>query len=751
PGEQPRPLREVNRILPGWRLLYKPQHASDAKARIALLIARPESDELQLMEPQPASQPASWTAPSRVSVAGLVYGPQGLDDKKVDALLKKDKQLIAQLADYAEQTAQTEALIEALTSGQPNPSRNVDAAISGFASRYGAGTRIDPTAPFDQNAMLMVRAINPALSSYDPLAAEPRMRMQQSAGLAASIAGLFFGNTVGLAAGGASLFLNLRTMMFPDTDFRSSFAQLAAPGDTASLALCAKREPAKARTRVAYLWAMRLPDAEAPAIALPSVSTLPAGLKSTLAIATDDWKLIERARDWQLERAGGATALPVPVRLLADRKQIELDLTKADVSPGSFHLSAGWDWNRMLIPGEIQIRPLPDSAAISPHSADKLIAGAGAISIVVTGSDLEFTEKLILKGEKTETPVEFQLPKGPRAGVQPTLTATIETGALAPGHYRLLAAQSNGKPLEVPLRVLPPNPVLKNLPLRVNLGELRQTLTLTGAGLDRIQAIESPLLDITLQPGTPQSRRVSIAVKPDAEKGAQAELLLKVEGLHEPLSIPAAVTIAGPRPRITSSQLSLPGDPGVTVLPGELPTGAFVNLVLRVDNTEAAPHLHLSCGASAIDLTAASPEAGVRLSQIHPGQLFLSLDPATAGPPGCNLVARAESDAAGLSDPYTLGRVVALPRIDSFQLTDEKLPDGDYIGTLTGYDLELVEKAGWLATDGHPAQGLPTPIAGEGQKQLLKIALPWPPPAPRSPIYLWLRGDTQGRVTKVRY
>ena len=68
--------------------------------------------------------------------------------------------------------------------------------------------------------------------------------MQQSGGLAASVAGLFFGNPVALAAGGAALFSNLKTLIFPNTEFRSAFAQTAEKGN---LALCTKNQGAKSQ------------------------------------------------------------------------------------------------------------------------------------------------------------------------------------------------------------------------------------------------------------------------------------------------------------------------------------------------------------------------------------------------------------------------------------------------------------------------------------------------------------------------
>ena len=40
--------------------------------------------------------------------------------------------------------------------------------------------------------------------------------------------------------------------------------------------------------------------------------------------------------------------------------------------------------------------------------------------------------------------------------------------------------------------------------------------------------------------------------------------------------------------------------------------------------------------------------------------------------------------------------------------------------------------------------------AGEGAKQALRIAMPWPSPTPKAPLFVWLRGETEGRATKVQ-
>ena len=60
------------------------------------------------------------------------------------------------------------------------------------------------------------------------LAPEAKARWQQSATLASSVAGLFFGSNVGLAGGGAALFLNMRSMLFPKTELRSALLREAA-------------------------------------------------------------------------------------------------------------------------------------------------------------------------------------------------------------------------------------------------------------------------------------------------------------------------------------------------------------------------------------------------------------------------------------------------------------------------------------------------------------------------------------------
>jgi hypothetical protein len=111
------------------------------------------------------------------------------------------------------------------------------------------------------------------------------------------------------------------------------------------------------------------------------------------------------------------------------------------------------------------------------------------------------------------------------------------------------------------------------------------------------------------------------------------------------------------------------------------------------------------------------------------------------------LSATVRSEPVGISDPIMLGRVVRVPQIERFELTDEKADGANYVGILIGRDLQTIEKAGWDAHQGFPVLGIPTPAVGQPERQTLKVALPWPSPTPKAPIYIWLRGESEGRST----
>jgi hypothetical protein len=133
------------------------------------------------------------------------------------------------------------------------------------------------------------------------------------------------------------------------------------------------------------------------------------------------------------------------------------------------------------------------------------------------------------------------------------------------------------------------------------------------------------------------------------------------------------------------------------------------------------------------------------------GSIYFSLDPGKAGYPGCRLTATAVSEPEGRSDSYPLGKVIRIPRLEQLTLTNEKAGDSLFVGILKGSGLDIVEKVGWDANNGVTVDAVPTPIPADSTKETLRVALPWPAPAPHAPLFVWLRGEDTGRQTSVTF
>jgi hypothetical protein len=770
PTDEPAlPVRIVNRVRPGQKLVYQPVRlpaSIKARAKIALVLlpaGLPSTGNLTVLAPQPAAERAEWAVPYQTEVLGLVLGPQGLSVKKVSSLVEQDHEVMSQLADYAEQSTKVEALVEQLAAAEqaPDAGRALSATLSGLAGGSMAA-KVDLNAPTDKQAMALLRGLNPALGAYDPLAPQPAARMQQSAGLAASVAGLFLGSPVGLAVGSAALLNNLRMLMFPDTDFRSALAG-AAPGH--AMTLCAKRADAKSKTRIAYLWALRIPNAPAPAVSFAGNPHAPLGVKWTVQVTVKEpgkWALLDRVQDWTLVSETDASAAPVAVKTIAQAHALEIDLSHFARPPGPYRLSGKWDWDRFYVPGALQLFAISSlkRARVAEESQDRLVAGSGAVAIQLLGDDFQFVKGVSAReADKPDArPVELKFSAPPAAGgPQTSLQVLVDTRALPAARYHLILKQQDDSVHEVPMRILPSNPALADLPLRANLGEARQKIALRGTGLDRIERIECENADVQLLPGQkPGTRAAEMRLHGKVEKGASLALLLHVEGLHSPVRVPDAVYVAGPRPRIAQVERSWSENLGISLRNGELPAGSFMSFSMRVNNLDSQPALRLECSESGKTLAVeilhpGARHAAARLDPVGQGGLFLSMDAGAVGQAGCTLTGVIETAAAGASDPYILGRVVRLPRIESFTLTDEKLGEATYAGVLKGENLEIIEKTGWDARVGLPVAGLPKPVLGERQKQTLRIALPWPAPSPHAPLYVWLQGEAEGRPTQARY
>lgn len=755
------PFRTINHLSEGDTILYKPilRPHERRKGEVSLVLIPSRRDrrngEVIITDPKPARKPQQWKIPRTITLAALVYGPSGLSKKKVKHFLAQDDLLIAQLADYAARTEQTEALLRTLDNANSS-SASVNAALSGFASQYGLAVTLDKNSPPAVQAETLFSTMNPQLASYNPLAPTSASRVGQTASLATAAAGLFFGNPVGLAAGGTAMLLDLRAIAFPDTQFRSSFAQVLPRRH--ALNLCGQSGAVPPHTRIAYIWATRIPNTRTPSIQIGANSFIAEGRNSPVPVSVPsrEWKYLERARRWSLDN--GKIKKRVRVLKLGNQGSLEIDLASVQLPPGNYHLSGYWDWEPFEATGEIHVRPIGAlaDARLQPASQDRLLAHSGKIAATLTGADFEFTTKAELQEVNNEFAVpqklRFLLPKGLRAGPQYRMDVQIDTAHLTPGKYDLLLSQGDGAPQAIPIRILAPAPSIENLPILANQGASAQHYVLQGKHLDRLARIEAPDAVLTLGDASSDhtQRNLTVQLKPGIKPGQVFPVTLYFRDRIEPVVEPRALRIIGPLPRIASARLSLPQGLDVALNPGEAPAGTFLTTVLDVKNIRPRSVLRLACSSDIgphPKLHIGEQTSQYSLQRLSEDQLFLSLD--TSGfPAGCSLQALIDNDGRGRSQPFTLAHLIRLPRIESFEANKGTDANGLRSYTLTGYDLEMIGEAGWAADKGTRVADLPAPIPGEGQKQVLHIGLPTPPGA-KAPLFIWLRGESTGRATAV--
>lgn len=774
------PLTSMNVLQPGEKLHYIPVHAAadknkKDKARIALVFvpaAGTSQAHVEVMDVKQAGRPAAWEVPFQVSVVGLVFGPDGLNVKKVNALVKQDPELIPQLADYADRSSKVEALVQALSKYEQSApgSSTLQDVLNAFSSQYGVSLpKLSSSTAPDQQAAQLLHAVLPAFGSADPLGSHTSLAVQ-STSLATSVATMFFGSPVALAAGGAILANDLRASLFPRTAFHSAFAH---PAATDTMTLCSDVPKAKPHTRNAYLWMVRVPGLKPPSLSVTGTPHLPLGSSSILNISAAtiaQLKQVPRARDWEMVSASSPqqkALVPVKVSIGSSGDRLTLDLSHVKLPPGEYYLIAKWDWSPLPVKGMVNLRSIPEftGVKVTPDTQDRLLSASGNVQIALTGADFEFVRNVSLAKasdlQAVRTKAVFTLPKGFEAGEQNTLSVSINTTGLQPGGYMLRLEQVNGATHDVPVTVHPPNPDLTNLPLRVNLGEAEQTLELHGAHLERIQQVTSGSTVWKLAPVAPENRNLSarqasVTLGPSVKQGDLLSADLVVEGIRKPLTIPNVLRVAGPLPKISSVQKSFTADTGVRFRDGEIPADSAASFVIRAEHADARPTLHLACAKQSdtkrtLSLAPGEKNGAAELNALGAGVWFLSLAPGSVGRPGCLLTAAVAVPDSGTSVPYPLGRVTLLPRIDKFTLSSEKVGEALYAGTLRGQNLQLIDKTGWNTTTGSPVEAIPTPVPGNPQEQTLKIVMTWPPPSPQAPLYIWLRGENAGRATTAKY
>jgi hypothetical protein len=281
----------------------------------------------------------------------------------------------------------------------------------------------------------------------------------------------------------------------------------------------------------------------------------------------------------------------------------------------------------------------------------------------------------------------------------------------------------------------------------------RRRIELQGEGLDRITDLSAAGLELRLEPAGEDARSRTVIVHASAalNAGTVRDLSMSVRDYAAPIILPAAIRVAQPRPAIRKVEPSLPAELPIALRAGELPAGVQVGAMFHVTREGEQPGLRLSCRDSSATprrVTAGSAGDGLKLSPMQSGMYFLSFDPGL-WPGGCVLTAVLENQ-GGESEPFEVGRVVRTPQIDEFRLTDEQTGDGNWVGVLVGRDLELIGKTGWDHHSGMDVLGLPAPVASEGNRQALRVRVAWPSPTPRAPLYIWFRGEAEGRATTIR-
>ena len=402
-GGEPLPFQTIIHLSEGDTIRYQPvlkgKQKREGEVSLVMVPAKhdPKGPALLVTEPKPAEKLQEWTVPQTISLAAFVYGPSGLSRKRVEGFLSQDDQLVAQLADYAEKTSQTEALLTALA--ENSSSAGMNAALSGFASQYGLAVQIDKTAPPAVQAQTLFATMNPQLATYNPLASNSGERLGQTASVATAAATLFFGSPIGLAAGGTAMLLDLRYIAFPNTEFRSSFAQ-PLPQAKNGVNLCGQRGALPPHTRAAYIWASRIPNEPTPVMEVKDSNYIPQTVKTAVPVTVGEaeWKYLQRARQWTLANDKGVKTA-VSVVKLGNQKSVEIGLDKVKLAAGDYRLGGYWDWSAFEVKGLIHVRPLSDfkDARVEAGSQNALLAHEGKIAVTLAGSDFEFADKVELK------------------------------------------------------------------------------------------------------------------------------------------------------------------------------------------------------------------------------------------------------------------------------------------------------------------------------------------------------------------
>ncbi|MDE2927551.1 MAG: hypothetical protein OXT71_14235 [Acidobacteriota bacterium] len=755
-------------------------------------------------------------------ILGLVFSHKKWSDdlaSKIRSALNDPDYVhfITQLANYADLNAEQDVIKKAADYWEESQDDEpLVALLDEFASRYRFdASRLDKGDPAILQLDQLMRAVTPALMSSDPRDPQSSSNLRRVARSVGNIAGSAASVGVpfaGLIKGLTTLATNISVPFKKIYDIEPVLLRKEDPDNITLHSLSAPSKPHE----TVYLGAMITRVEKPDTVEIKSNQHLPIGQGALLHLERSIPQL-HRARDWELVNADTEQTFKQISVSQASLDTLKLNWEEMSnvaelPNDGRYVLEAAWDWdNEPLKTNEFRLHsPEPGEARVHPTPENPLVAGKGPVPVELEADDFQFVDKLELfkapeRGwEKATVPLfSWKRPPGSSArelrlkadgapqfrlsnrdtdsGKHPKLAFDLDTAELSPGFYHLGISSFGKTATDADLTIYPPDPVIRNEQSRINIGPGEpDTLTLKGTGLEWICGISSEKLtwqlhddpktcDLESWPSAGyQSRRtvmVSLNEGSGFEEGECQPFQLQLLSRTGDRSVEGGcVEVVGPRPSIDGHQRILPvgADPGLRE--DEIPAGMRAGFKIQVKNLGSPPSLELGCVPAgkpfqaALTLGDGQRQGTASLNLTGNNTLFLSLDPGGLYVPGCFLTARLKDRTRGLSNSYSLGKVIRLPRIERFVMTRKRLDDLQecqmenedtqlYEGILTGEHLYQIVRTGWNETEGCPVAGAPAPSPTGSEEQNLRIPVPWPPPAPHAPLFIWLHGEETGRAT----
>ena len=306
------------------------------------------------------------------------------------------------------------------------------------------------------------------------------------------------------------------------------------------------------------------------------------------------------------------------------------------------------------------------------------------------------------------------------------LEIEVDTDRVREGAHRISLTRVDGATHSFAAMVHGELPSLAGLPMVVRQNGEAQRLRLTGERLGEVERWE--VADGTVE-WVRERQEVILRLSPGvATNTTERQLTAWIGGRNLPLRWANAVRVLPAAVSVVAVQRAAREIGSVELTDSEVEAEELVSVAVRLSGPLAAgPPRTVRCGTME------------RTEQTGPAEWFLVVRPEAK--PGCVVAVELEPGGAEVA----LGRVIRRPDLTGFVMTEESAGAGRFWGELSGKFLERIERVGWNGEEGVAVVELPT---GGGHK--LRIEVPWPAPTPHAPLYVWLRGESSGRKTRLK-